>query len=116
LARGAVSGKEKAESLLENCRTRAREGAVLILTRKSGESITIGEDVTVSVLEIKGAQVKIGIDAHKGIPVHRGEIYDRIQRENLLAARVEALDFNAAAELCEPFKDVKARPEAKSEI
>ena len=89
---------------------------MLILTRKSGESITIGDDVVVSVLEIKGAQVKVGIDAPLGIPVHRGEIYDRIQRENLSAARVEAHDFEAASELCEPNKDVKARPEAKSEI
>lgn len=89
---------------------------MLILTRKSGESITIGDDIVVSVFEIKGAQVKVGIDAPVGIPVHRGEIYDRIQRENLLAARVEPHDFEAATELCEPNKDAKARAEAKSEI
>ena len=89
---------------------------MLILTRKSGESITIGDDVVVSVLDIKGAQVKIGIDAHMGIPVHRGEIYDRIQKENLLAARVESHDFEAATELYKPRQDTKAGPEVKSEI
>jgi carbon storage regulator len=77
---------------------------VLILTRKSGESITIGDDVFVSVLEIKGSQVKIGIDAPMGIAVHRREIYDRIQQENQLAAGVEARDFEMAAELCRTNK------------
>lgn len=73
---------------------------MLILTRKSGEEINIGDDVVVSVLEIKGSQVKLGIEAPRGIAVHRGEIYSRIQEENLLAARVEASDFAAAAQLC----------------
>ena len=70
---------------------------MLILTRKSGEKITIGDDVVVSVLEIKGTQIKLGIDAPRGIAVHRGEIYDRIQQENLLAAGIDAADFAAAA-------------------
>ncbi len=59
---------------------------MLILTRKPGESITIGDDIKVVVLEIKGRQVKIGIDAPSHIPVHRMEVYKRIQEENLRAA------------------------------
>ncbi|MBW2109268.1 MAG: carbon storage regulator CsrA [Deltaproteobacteria bacterium] len=72
---------------------------MLILTRKSGERITIGDHVIVSVLEIKGTQVKLGVDAPIGIAVHRGEIYDRIQQENRMAAGVEAGDVEIAARL-----------------
>lgn len=71
---------------------------MLVLTRKSGESITIGDDVVVSVLEIKGSQVKVGIKAPVGICVHRGEIFERIQQENMLASSVEAGDFEMAAQ------------------
>jgi carbon storage regulator len=54
---------------------------MLILTRRSGESLKIGSDVTVTVLGIKGCQVRLGINAPKNVPVHREEIYDRIQAE-----------------------------------
>ena len=75
---------------------------MLVLTRKFGEKITIGDNVVVSIVEIKGSQVKLGIEAPKGISVHRSEIYERIQQENLLAASVEAADFAAAEELWRP--------------
>jgi carbon storage regulator len=93
---------------------RAREGAMLILTRKSGETITVGDDVVVNVLEIKGSQVKIGIDAPLGICVHRGEIYEKIQQENMLAATVEAFDFDMAAKLCKPEKGQSNKPVGKA--
>jgi carbon storage regulator len=80
----------------------AREGVMLVLTRKSGEKVTIGDDVVVSILEIKGTQIKLGIEAPRGVQVHRGEIYERIQKENLLAAGVQPDDFAVAAELCGP--------------
>ena len=53
----------------------------MILTRRVGESLIIGDDVVVNVLGVKGNQVRIGVDAPKDVSVHREEIYDRIQAE-----------------------------------
>jgi len=54
---------------------------MLILTRRVGESVFIGENVVVTVLGVKGNQVRIGVEAPKDVAVHRQEIYERIQRE-----------------------------------
>lgn len=54
---------------------------MLILTRRVGESLMIGDEVNVTVLGIRGNQVRIGVDAPKDVAVHREEIYDRIQQE-----------------------------------
>ncbi|MEM7282338.1 MAG: carbon storage regulator CsrA [Pseudomonadota bacterium] len=54
---------------------------MLILTRRVGESVMIGDEVTITVLGVKGNQVRIGVNAPKTVAVHREEIYERIQRE-----------------------------------
>jgi carbon storage regulator len=54
---------------------------MLILTRRVGESLMIGDEVNVTVLGIRGNQVRIGVNAPKDVAVHREEIYDRIQQE-----------------------------------
>ena len=54
---------------------------MLILTRRVGETLMVGDEVTVTVLGVKGNQVRIGVNAPKDVAVHREEIYDRIKRE-----------------------------------
>lgn len=62
---------------------------MLILTRKLGETITIGDDIIITFLDIKGKQLRIGINAPKDVPIHRGEIYQLIQEQNVQAAAAE---------------------------
>ena len=54
---------------------------MLILTRRIGETLMVGDDVTITVLGVKGNQVRIGVNAPKDVAVHREEIYQRIQKE-----------------------------------
>lgn len=70
---------------------------MLVLTRKRNESIIIGDDIKVTIVEVKGDQVKLGITAPKDITVHREEIYLEIQKENQLAAEstFEVNELNA---------------------
>ena len=66
---------------------------MLALSRKLGESIVIGKDIKISILEIKGDQIKIGIDAPKNVTIYREEIFKQIEEENK-----EALKQNNAKE------------------
>ena len=66
---------------------------MLILTRKSGESITIGDDVKITGVEVKGKQVRIGIDAPRSYMIHREEVYLNIQEENRRAAKEAPLSI-----------------------
>ncbi len=61
---------------------------MLILSRKINEKIKIGEDITLTILEVRGDQVKIGVEAPKDVKVFRQEVYESIQKENLAAATV----------------------------
>lgn len=63
---------------------------MLILTRRIGETLVVGDEVTITVLGVKGNQVRIGVNAPKDVAVHREEIYERIQKEKLGAERSEA--------------------------
>ncbi len=60
---------------------------MLVLTRKAGESIVIGNDVVITVLEIRGGQIRIGIDAPREVAVHRAEIYRQVMEANRAAVR-----------------------------
>jgi carbon storage regulator len=65
---------------------------MLILTRRVGETVMIGNDVTVTVLGVKGNQVRIGVNAPKDVAVHREEIYERIKREEDQEGRAPSMD------------------------
>jgi carbon storage regulator len=69
---------------------------MLILTRKLGEKITIGDDITITLVEIKGMQVKLGIEAPKHIEIHRQEVYERIRQENLSSSDINDSDLSSA--------------------
>jgi carbon storage regulator len=60
---------------------------MLVLSRKPNETIRIGDDICIRVVSIEGGSVKLGIEAPSRISVHRGEVYERIQEENRMAAR-----------------------------
>ena len=60
---------------------------MLVLTRKVDESITVGMNITVTVLEIRGGQVRLGIEAPKQMPVHRAEVFRSIVNQNIEAAK-----------------------------
>jgi len=80
---------------------------MLILTRRVGETLMIGDEVTVTVLGVKGNQVRIGINAPKDVAVHREEIYQRIKREERGDAPASAPSGSApeATSGDEPAKD-----------
>lgn len=65
---------------------------MLALTRKKGESLMINNNIEISVLEIRGDQVKIGISAPKEVPIYRKEVYLQIQEENEQAVSIEGLE------------------------
>lgn len=78
---------------------------MLVLTRKVEESITIGSHITVTVLEVKGNQVKLGISAPKDVPVNRTEVFESVINENIRASAAPA-DLGS---LTLPHKTIKEK-------
>lgn len=81
---------------------------MLILTRRVGETIVIGDNVIVTVLGIKGNQVRIGVNAPKDVSVHREEIYQRIQQEKNTSSKQPEEEFITA-----PVAPVRKKRESK---
>jgi len=65
---------------------------MLVLSRQRDESIIIGDNIVVTIVDIRGDKVRLGINAPTEVPVHRQEVYEAIQRENLRSARLEPKD------------------------
>ena len=78
---------------------------MLVLTRKLGESIAIGDDIKVSIIEIKGKQVRLGIQAPQQTTVHREEIYQRIQEENRMAALISPVHLKKVGNFWKKTKE-----------
>ena len=87
---------------------------MLVLSRRPNESIMIGNDIEVIIVEVKGDYVKVGVTAPKKIPVHRKEIYEAIQRENIEAAESRLTDLTALDEIIKD-KDIKNNKQEKKE-
>jgi carbon storage regulator len=78
----------------------AKEGAfMLVLSRQRDETIMIGDDIEVTVVDIRGDKVRLGINAPKDVPVHRKEVYDAIRRENRAAAQVKPEDLSGLGKI-----------------
>lgn len=72
---------------------------MLVLTRKAEEGIIIGDDVKITIIEIKGGSIRIGIDAPRHMKVHRQEVYDKIKEENKEATQWDIADLSALSSM-----------------
>jgi carbon storage regulator len=75
---------------------------VLVLTRKAGEQIVIGNDITITLIEVRGGDVRIGIDAPRSVTVHRAEVLEAVSAANLAAAHASAADEDRIRALLAP--------------
>ena len=74
-----------------SCRQERRENRILALSRKKNEAIVINNNIEITILEVKGDQVKIGVSAPKDVPVYRKEVYVQIQEANKEATNAEGM-------------------------
>jgi carbon storage regulator len=70
---------------------------MLVLSRQRDETIMIGDDIEITVVDIRGDKVRLGINAPRAVQVHRKEVYEAIQRENAEASRVQIDDLSVAS-------------------
>lgn len=77
---------------------------MLVLSRKRDESIIIGDDVVITVVDVKGEQVKIGISAPKSVSIHRKEVYEAIQEENKAAAKTPMQNLSGLVQVLKAKK------------
>ena len=87
---------------------------MLVLSRQRDESIMIGDDVEITIVDVRGDKVRLGITAPKNIPVHRREIYDAIQREKAQKAEAE-VHANPGTEVTEQPEEPAHRKNTKPE-
>lgn len=88
----AISSVTASTARLGGRNTRLKEAPVLVLSRHRDESIIIGDDIVLTIVDIRGDKVRIGIDAPQSVPVHRREVYDAIKREEAKRAAPGELD------------------------
>src|SRR5882672_10864730 len=87
-----------------------KEPTMLVLSRQKDETIIIGDDIEITVVDIRGDKVRLGVNAPKHISVHRKEVYDAIRRENREAAQVKPEDLSGLGKIApkkEPKKEDK---------
>jgi carbon storage regulator len=84
---------------------------MLVLSRQRDETIMIGDDIEITVVDIRGDKVRLGITAPASVPVHRKEVYEAIKRENREASQVKVEDMDSAnAKLRRPDRQPGQRP------
>jgi len=69
---------------------------MLVLSRQRDQTIMIGDDIEITIVDVRGDKVRLGITAPKSVPVHRKEVYEAIRRENQAAAQVQPEDIKSA--------------------
>ncbi len=83
---------------------------MLVLSRRPGESIVIGGQVVVTIIEVRGGQVRVGIDAPRSVEVHREEVYRQVARENVAAVESAGADPSLLRQAVRPAKPDDAQP------
>jgi len=81
---------------------------MLVLSRQRDETIMIGDDIQITIVDIRGDKVRLGITAPSEVPVHRREVYEAIKRENLAAASMKPEDLGKPGKVSDP-NDVRRR-------